>query len=83
MKITKKPFYERIIFFATIVQIIDFVISITIEDFSSAFLPRFNIIVPIVNIFCVLSCFFSYDLSKISFYAIDYPFFTGDYNDNE
>ena len=67
MKITKKPFYERIIFFATIVQIIDFVISITIEDFSSAFLPHFNIIVPIVNIFCVLSCFFLMIFPKFRF----------------
>ena len=46
------------IFFAMLVQIIASVISITIEDFSKAFLPHFDIVVPIVNISCSTICLF-------------------------
>lgn len=59
MKIKKRDLYERLmIFFAAVVQVIGFVISITTEDFSKSFLPHFDIIIPIVNISCALICFF-------------------------
>ena len=59
MTIDRKVLYERLmILFAAIVQLIGFVISITIEDFSKSFLPYFNVIVPVVNITCSAICFF-------------------------
>lgn len=58
MKGNKKIVYERLmILFAGIVQIIGFAISITIEDFSKAFVPYFEIIVPLVNGSCAGICF--------------------------
>lgn len=56
----KKVYYERLmIFFAGLVQLIGFFISINIEDFSKSYLPYFNIIVPVANISCAAVCFFS------------------------
>lgn len=46
------------IFFAMVVQIIASIISVTIEDFSKAFLPYFEYVVPAVNISCSLICLF-------------------------
>ncbi len=46
------------IFFAAVVQIVGFFISITIEDFSHSFLPYCQVIVPIVNISCAVVCLF-------------------------
>ena len=55
----KKVFYERLmILFATLVQVIGFIISITIEDFSKAFVPYCEYIVPFVNIACAAICLF-------------------------
>ncbi len=59
MDINKKVLYERLmILFAGIVQVIGFVISITAEDFSKSYVPYFEFIVPVANIFCATVCFF-------------------------
>ena len=51
MKIEKSVLYERLmIFFAAVVQVIGFFISITIEDYTYSFLPYCKIIIPAVNI---------------------------------
>ena len=64
-KVDKAKLYERLmILFATIVQFIGFIISITIEDFSKSFLPYFNIIVPIVNILGAAICLFLFFFPK-------------------
>ena len=62
----KKVYYERLmIFFAGLVQLIGFFISINIEDFSKSYLPYFNIIVPVANISCAAVCFFLLAFPKI------------------
>lgn len=59
MEIKKSAIYERLmIFFAAVVQVIGFIISITTEDFSKATLPYFYIIIPIINISCAVISFF-------------------------
>lgn len=59
MNINKKVLYERLmILFAGIVQVVGFVISITVEDFSKSYVPYFDFIVPVVNISCAAVCFF-------------------------
>lgn len=57
MKIEKSALYERLmIFFAALVQLVGFYISITIEDYTHSFLPYCTIIVPAVNISCAAIC---------------------------
>ncbi len=68
MKIEKSVLYERLmIFFAAVVQVIGFFISITIEDYTYSFLPYCKIIVPVVNISCAVICFFLVFFYKIRF----------------
>lgn len=68
MKINKNVLYERLmIFFASVVQLIGFIISITIEDFSDSFLPYCNIIIPIINISCSVICLFLVFFPKYNF----------------
>lgn len=65
MKVEKKAIYERLmILFGATVSFVGFVISITIEDFSEAFLPYFNVIVPIVNITTAVICLFLFIFPK-------------------
>ena len=65
MKVDKKINYERLmILFGAIVSCTGFIISITIEDFSEAFLPYFNVIVPIVNITSAVMCLFLFIFPK-------------------
>lgn len=53
-----RPYYERpMIFFAAVVQLVGFFMSLTKTDSSNAFLPYFNIVVPVVNLSCSLICF--------------------------
>lgn len=59
VQINKKVLYERLmIFFAGLVQVVGFIISISIEDFSHSYLPYSKFIVPFINIFCSIICFF-------------------------
>ena len=68
MNINKKVLYERLmIFFAGIVQVFGFIISITVEDFSKSYVPYFDFIVPIVNISCAAICFFLVIFPKFRF----------------
>lgn len=68
MNINKKVLYERLmIFFAGIVQVFGFIISITVEDFSKSYVPYFDFIVPIVNISCASICFFLVIFPKFRF----------------
>ena len=68
MKRVNNILFERLmVLFAAIVQVIGFIISVTNEDFSKAFLPHFNIVVPIVNISCALLCFFLVFFTKLRF----------------
>ena len=55
------------IFFAGIVQVFGFIISITVEDFSKSYVPYFDFIVPIVNISCASICFFLVIFPKFRF----------------
>lgn len=68
MNISKKVLAERfMILFAGIVQVVGFVISISIEDFSKAFVPYFDIVVPVLNISCAAVCFFLAVFPKFRF----------------
>lgn len=68
MKIEKSVLYERLmIFFAAVVQVIGFFISITIEDYTYSFLPYCKIIIPAVNISCATICFVLVFFYKIRF----------------
>lgn len=61
----KKVSYERLmIFFAAIVQIIGFIISITIEDFQNSIVPYAEKTIPIVNISGALVCIFLFIFNK-------------------
>ena len=65
MRVDKKLNYERLmILFGATVSFVGFIISITIEDFSEAFLPYFNVIVPIVNITSAVMCLFLFIFPK-------------------
>lgn len=68
MKIEKSALYERLmIFFAAVVQLVGFYISITIEDYAHSFLPYCTIIVPAVNISCAAICLVLVFFYKIRF----------------
>lgn len=68
MKIEKSALYERLmIFFAALVQLVGFYISITIEDYTHSFLPYCTIIVPAVNISCAAICLVLVFFYKIRF----------------
>lgn len=68
MNISKKVLAERfMIFFAGVVQVVGFAISISVEDFSKAFVPYFNVIVPVLNISCAAVCFFLVVFPKFKF----------------
>ena len=68
MKIEKSALYERLmIFFAAVVQLVGFYISITIEDYTHSFLPYCTIVVPAVNISCAAICLVLVFFYKIRF----------------
>lgn len=84
MEIKKSAIYERLmIFFAAVVQVIGFIISITTEDFSKATLPYLDIIIPIINISCAVDFFFSCDFYKIPYTAFSNSFYPRNRNDSE
>lgn len=68
VEINKKLLFERLmIFFAALVQVVGFIISITIEDFSCSYIPYSNIVIPIINILCASICFFLVAFPKFRF----------------
>ncbi len=52
------PYERLVIFFAALVQIVGFVISVTIEDYQYSFLPRPEYVIPSVNALGALVCLF-------------------------
>ena len=61
----KKISYERLmILFAAIVQIIGFIISLTIEDFRNSIIPCAEKVIPIVNVSGALICVFLFFFNK-------------------
>ena len=61
----KKISYERLmILFAALVQIIGFIISLTIEDFRNSIIPCAEKVIPIVNVSGALICVFLFFFNK-------------------